>query len=90
MSTDLAFPKGRTRKQVKATQDRDAANVRKTVRALKVEQAQQSCERCGKWTGTWGHAHHRIPRSRGGLWVIENIEYVCATCHADIHQKGCH
>ena len=83
-------PKGKTRKQLHARQDRDAAKVRKAVRAQKVEQAQQACEACGKWTGDWGHAHHRVPRSRGGLWTVENIEYLCAQCHQDRHRKGCH
>lgn len=59
------------------------------VRAAVVSLAQSCCERCGIYCGDCGHAHHRIPRSRGGQWTIENIEYLCKECHATAHQTGC-
>jgi 5-methylcytosine-specific restriction endonuclease McrA len=73
-----------------ARMDRMKGYVRNTVRHQAVKRADFSCEACGKWTGTWGHAHHIKPRSRGGKWTLDNIEYLCSQCHADRHTKGCH
>ena len=81
----LPLHKGKTRKQVQAREARQAAKVVKTVRNQAVERADFSCETCGQWTGTWGHAHHKVKRSQGGTWTLDNIAYVCAGCHAEIH-----
>jgi 5-methylcytosine-specific restriction endonuclease McrA len=71
-----------------ARMDRQVAKVRKTVRNQAVEDAEFSCQTCGKWIGDWGHAHHIVPRSRGGKWEIGNIAYLCEKCHFKIHQSG--
>lgn len=85
----MKFPKPEPRHKTNARKDRAEAKVMRNVRDAAVERAKLSCEQCGKWTGTWGHAHHIVPRSRGGKWVIENIAYLCAGCHAERHKKGC-
>lgn len=85
----MKFPKPESRARIKARADRAEAKVRQTVRQQAVERAAFSCELCGQWTGTWGHAHHIKPRSRGGKWTLDNIEYLCAGCHAERHKKGC-
>jgi len=60
----------------------------KKVRAAVVRRAGGCCERCGVWCGDDGHAHHRIPRSRGGKWTELNIEYLCAQCHDTAHRTN--
>jgi 5-methylcytosine-specific restriction endonuclease McrA len=83
-----AIPKGKTRKQLKAKKQRAAVTVRKGIRAQIVARAEGRCERCKWWIDDWGHAHHRIPRSRGGRWTLGNIEYLCAKCHRLAHLKN--
>lgn len=72
----------------KRTNARKKRAARKFVGQLRqqvVARAHERCERCGQWCADWGHAHHRIPRSRGGQWTLENIEYVCPSCHREAH-----
>lgn len=83
-----ACPKPEARKRVKARRKRQAAKVVKSVRARLVERANSCCERCGMFSGDAGHAHHRIPRSRGGKWTMETMEYLCPGCHYDAHMTG--
>lgn len=81
----VACPKPESRKRIKGRKDREHAKVRKSVRADVVIRAKGCCERCGQFCGDAGHAHHRIPRSRGGKWTVENIQYVCPGCHLEAH-----
>jgi 5-methylcytosine-specific restriction endonuclease McrA len=76
---------GPTRKQLKGRKLRTAAKVRKSVRGQVVARAEGCCERCGAYVGDAGHAHHRIPRSRGGRWTVRNIQLVCPGCHVEAH-----
>lgn len=81
----IAYPKPDTRKRAKGRKRYQARKLVGSVRAAVVERAQGCCERCGQYCGEAGHAHHRIPRSRGGAWTVENIEYLCAGCHLQAH-----
>ncbi len=60
----------------------------KRIRAIVVARCEWSCQRCGVYCGENGHAHHRIPRSRGGQWTVENIEYLCNACHMEAHRTN--
>lgn len=85
LSPPVAVPKPEPVKRTKGRNDRLETKVVKYVRAQVVERAGQSCERCGQWCADVGHAHHRTPRSRGGRWTLENIEYICPGCHLEAH-----
>lgn len=41
-----------------------------------------SCQVCGVRAQ---HAHHKLPRSRGGDNSQFNIAFLCAECHAGVH-----
>ncbi len=84
----IGHPKPTPRRILKGRKQRSAAKTVKSVRVQAVERAQSCCERCGQFCGDAGHAHHRIPRSRGGQWTVENIEYLCPGCHLDAHLTG--
>lgn len=83
-----AQPKPEPRRRVKAGAKRAARKIIQSVRAAVVTRANGCCERCGAFVGDAGHAHHRIPRSRGGAWTVENIEYLCPGCHYDAHMRN--
>ena len=74
--------------RARATRRRAAMALAKVVRAAVVKRAEGCCERCGLYVGDDGHAHHRIPRSRGGKWTIENIQYLCVVCHQTAHRTN--
>ena len=82
------FAKPEARRRVKARRKRQMANVIRSVRAAVVARARGCCERCGRWCGTAGHAHHRRPRSRGGTWTFTNIQWLCPDCHRTVHAAG--
>ena len=88
---DLIYETPRRRQQpgvtakARAKRKRAVQKVAKSVRAEVVTLAQSCCERCGIYCGDCGHAHHRLPRSRGGKWTVENIEYLCPGCHLEAH-----
>lgn len=59
---------------------------RKELRAFRsaaLERAGYACERCGETQNL--HAHHRIPRGRGGTNSPENGSCLCQTCHGACH-----
>ena len=82
----VACPKPEPRKRVKARRDRQSAKVVKKVRETCVELASESCQRCGRFVSAFGHAHHRLARSLGGKWTVENIEFLCPRCHNIAHR----
>jgi 5-methylcytosine-specific restriction endonuclease McrA len=43
-----------------------------------------TCQGCGR-QGARLHAHHVIPRYRGGPDVLDNLIAVCTKCHKRIH-----
>lgn len=84
----IGFAKPEPRKRIKARKKRASRKVVQSVRATVVKDTDECCERCGRWVGADGHAHHRIPRSRGGKWTVDNIEYLCGICHMTAHRTG--
>jgi len=48
-----------------------------------------SCQNCGRTGGPRGsaklHAHHVVPKSKGGSHKLSNLQTVCAKCHSKIH-----
>ena len=47
----------------------------------------EGCYICHRTDETY-HIHHLIPRSRGGTNDIDNLVYLCATCHRYAHQDN--
>lgn len=45
------------------------------------------CMACG-WDKARCDAHHRVPKSRGGLHTISNGIVLCPNCHRVEHEKG--
>lgn len=47
------------------------------------------CQNCGREGGPNGdtelHAHHIVPKSRGGIHAKSNLITVCEDCHSAIH-----
>jgi hypothetical protein len=47
------------------------------------------CQSCGRKGGPVGnaelHAHHRVPKSKGGSHHPNNLVTVCKSCHESIH-----
>lgn len=74
-----------TIKVEKAQKKRAEQKVVKSVRAQVVERAGGRCERCGRPCRQSGEAHHKVKRSQGGKWTLENIEFICRTCHGLAH-----
>jgi 5-methylcytosine-specific restriction endonuclease McrA len=93
MSIDMThapIPKPEPRKKTQARAKRAEAAIVRLVRAAVVRRAEGLCERCCDWVGNSGHAHHILPRSRGGRWTVLNITYLCQPCHQREHETGCH
>ncbi len=48
-----------------------------------------TCQNCGAQGGTGGnaelHAHHIVPKSKGGTHKLSNLKTVCKDCHNAIH-----
>ncbi|SDM18188.1 HNH endonuclease [Halogranum gelatinilyticum] len=47
------------------------------------------CQHCGRKGGPRGnaelHAHHIVPKSRGGSHELDNLTTLCQSCHSDVH-----
>lgn len=52
-----------------------------------IERSQGRCEARIEHVcrGRGSHAHHRLPRSRGGGDTASNLAWLCSLCHAHIH-----
>lgn len=50
-----------------------------------------SCQNCGRRGGRGGdyelHAHHIVPKSKGGSHHVDNLITLCKGCHAAVHNK---
>lgn len=57
----------------------------RVFRAIVLQRAGGSCERCTVKHGRRLHAHHRIPRSRGGSDHPDNGAALCRRCHRAVH-----
>lgn len=59
--------------------------MRKLQRSLRAEGA--SCERCT--VATASELHHKVPLAQGGApFDLDNIEKLCAGCHAAVHRAS--
>ncbi len=81
-------PKPEPRKRIKGRKQRAARKILKSVRSRCKDRANGNCERCGKYCPHTGEGHHRIPRSRGGKWTMDNIQWICHTCHVKAHREN--
>ncbi|NGM71323.1 HNH endonuclease [Natronolimnobius sp. AArcel1] len=50
------------------------------------------CQNCRRRGGPYGdvelHAHHIVPKSRGGVHRLENLVTVCKPCHDAVHSRN--
>ncbi|MXV61603.1 HNH endonuclease [Natronorubrum sp. JWXQ-INN-674] len=50
------------------------------------------CQNCRRRGGPYGdvelHAHHIVPKSRGGVHRLENLVTVCKSCHDAVHSRN--
>lgn len=53
------------------------------------ERDDYQCQNCGQKGGTYGdaklHAHHIVPKSKGGTHHPENLSTLCKECHGAVH-----
>ena len=56
----------------------------KALRALALVRDMWQCQVCSSVIATPRHAHvdHIVPKSRGGSDSLENLQTLCASCHA--------
>ncbi|PSP95078.1 hypothetical protein BRC91_03490 [Halobacteriales archaeon QS_4_62_28] len=51
-----------------------------------------TCQNCGAKGGPKGntelHAHHIVPKSKGGTHETSNLQTVCSECHNAIHEDS--
>lgn len=51
-----------------------------------------TCQNCGSMGGPRGnaelHAHHIVPKSRGGTHATSNLVSLCKQCHNTVHSKS--
>jgi len=61
-------------------------------RELVYERDSYTCQNCGERGGQFGpaelHAHHGVPKSKGGTHQLSNLTTYCSDCHKAIHGKG--
>ncbi len=74
-----------TTARYRAKRRRAGRKIVYSIRAQVVRRAEGCCERCGRGCLHSGEAHHKIHRSQGGQWTMENIEFLCPTCHGTAH-----
>jgi len=53
------------------------------MRALHLEYLGEPCELCERRPGA--ELHHKRSRAQGGDDSRENLMWLCASCHADVH-----
>lgn len=51
-----------------------------------------TCQNCGRQGGPHGnaelHAHHKVPKSKGGSHDLNNLKTLCTYCHDAVHSGG--
>ncbi|WP_458211024.1 HNH endonuclease [Haladaptatus sp. NG-SE-30] len=56
------------------------------------ERDEWRCSNCGRLGGQYGdrelHAHHIVPKSKGGSDKMSNLKTLCKECHNAIHHNG--
>lgn len=63
-----------------------ATDIQRSVKKDVWERDQHRCILCGSYDAA-PNAHY-IPRSRGGLGIVENIVTLCLGCHHDFDQTA--
>lgn len=57
-----------------------------------MERDEFTCQNCGIQGGSYGnaelHAHHVVPKSRGGSHDVSNLISLCSDCHQTVHSKN--
>jgi len=60
-------------------------------RKLVYKRDNYQCQNCGRQGGRRGnaelHAHHIVPKSKGGSHQTSNLTTVCQHCHSQIHGR---
>lgn len=50
------------------------------------------CQNCRRRGGPYGsvelHAHHVVPKSRGGVHRLDNLTTLCESCHDAVHSRA--
>lgn len=63
-----------------------------TRRRTVYKRDEYTCCNCQRRGGPYGdlelHAHHIVPKGRGGTHDYSNLITTCEPCHAAIHNKG--
>ncbi len=91
----LKFSKGKPRVIERRAKVRDEKKEEAAAKQAVWKRCAGKCESCGKRIRRGavdsldaGHIHHRVYRSKGGTWDLDNLRAVCAVCHAGIHARG--
>lgn len=60
-----------------------------TQRRKRYKRDNYECQNCGRKGGPRGnaelHAHHIVPKSKGGTHKLSNLKTLCSDCHKAIH-----
>ena len=46
------------------------------------------CQRCGVSGNAELHAHHKVPKSKGGSHRLSNLTTLCSDCHSQVHHHA--
>lgn len=79
-------PKRERHKRTVARRKRQRRKIVKGVRANLIARANGRCDRCLRYLGDEGHAHHHKFRSLGGKFILSNLAYLCTACHRKAHR----
>lgn len=92
LENGMIEPLGSEETDTNPPQSRAQSNYSKDWKSLseKIKKRDNwECQRCGSMGGPEGdstlHAHHILPKSKGGEDWIENLITVCHECHEQIH-----
>ena len=70
----------------------DYPSDRNTRRKHVYQRDNHTCQNCGSSGGPQGHAelhaHHVVPKSRGGTHETSNLITLCKECHNTVHSKS--
>ena len=78
-----SHPLRRTRLRRRGARARSEAEAAAHFRDTVLRRSGSACERCGARKPL--HAHHIVPRARGGSHDPQNGLALCARCHSGVH-----
>jgi 5-methylcytosine-specific restriction protein A len=59
---------------------------------LVYQRNEYTCQNCGRRGGPYGdvelHAHHVVPKGRGGSHRVSNLVTLCGACHRAVHNRS--